>query len=239
MKNTLLTIAVVFTLAACGKENSGLPPMLPGDGAPAATASAQATMLPPGDPSKPLAEYVVIDSGRLLLALKHTDQPGGPKLEELAMNLSEAYAREQDAFKRQDVLKAIRPEIEALMLSAANQRHLAMDYDAGQYQVNSYDFQSHAFTLTQMEDSQSDRYFSDQRSATVMFPNSRDFTQLVVNDEAVARQIEALRQRGGMKMRVYFHVGGFDALNNSLKARVMAVSLLAPDGTVLATRKGA
>lgn len=239
MKNTLVITAVVFALAACGKENSGLPPMLPGDSAPAATANAQAAFLPPGDPSKPLAEYAVINNGHLLLALKHLDQPGGPKLEELASNLSEAYASEQDAFKRQDKLKAIQPEIEALLLSATNQRHLAMDYDAGEYQVKSYDFQSHAFALTQLEDNQSHRYFTDQRSATVVFPNSRDFVQLAVTDEALARQIEALRQRGGMTMRVYFHVGGFDALNNSLKARVMAVSLLAPDGAVLATHKGA
>ncbi len=239
MKNPLLIIAVVFTLSACGNEDRSMPAKLRGVTTSTAVASVPGSPYIPGDPSKPLGAYLVIDNGRKLLALKQLDQPGGPKLEELASNLSEAYAREQDAFKRQDILKALRPELDALLLGAATQRHLAMDFDADQYQVNSYDFQRRAFSLTQMEDNQSDRYFPDQGSAKVMFPNSRDFVHLVVDDEAVARKIEALRHSRGMKMRVYFHVGGFDALNNSLKAQVMAVSLIAPDGTVLATRKGA
>lgn len=238
MKSVIHVLALSLLLAACSKDEPKAPPLLPGTGSPVASVDAPAVPLPPGDPSKPLSEYPVIDNGRIFLALQHLYRPGGPKLEELATNLSEDYAREQDAFKRQDKLKAIQPDIELLLQKARDQKHMAMDLDAGPGQVKSFDFQQRAFVLASMEDHNAQHYFSDHRWATVSFHNSQDFRLLDVTEEALAREIESMRPTGRMKLRVYFHVGDMDALSNTLRARVMAVSLLAPDGKVLATHQG-
>lgn len=239
MTKLLSAILVTFALAACDQQVTASPVLPSSDGAapPAQTSAAPALQSLRGDSDKPLSDYLVINDGKLFLALIHLDQPGGPKLEELALALSTKYEREKDGFKRQDILKTITPEIEALLLRAKSQRYLAFDARAAD-QMETYNFQTKSFGLTSFDGESRSHYFSDQRWSTMTFDNSLNFRQMVVTDETAARTIEALRDQRNLTLRTYFFVSGYNALQSTLNAQVMAVSLIGPDGTVLATQQG-
>lgn len=240
MKHAAVLLISSALLVACGQDTASAPAAAPATlpfSAGAVKPEAPQAPRIKGDASRPLEQYQVIDSGDMLLALTHTDRPEGPNLEELATALSERYSRENDGFKRQDILKAIQPEIESLLLKARSQRYLAMDIRAA-YEVETYDFGSKSFELRLFGNSYSRHYFNDHPSASVAFFNKSDFRHMRVEDETAARRIEALRGKDGMTLRVYFFVPGFNSLNSNLDAQVMAVALLDRDGKTIAVQKG-
>ncbi len=241
MKTLTTLLACAALLSACGKDPVPMPPLpssspssLPQTTDMSAASNAHR---PKGDASKPLDQYEVIDGGAMLLALTQTDRPEGPNLQELATALSARYRNEGDGFKRQDILRAIEPDIESLLLKARNQRYLAMDVRAA-YDVETYNFKDKTFELKVFGDRYSNHYFNDHPSATVAFVNKAEFRHMRVDDETVARRIEAMRGKEGMTLRIFFFVAGYNNLQSTLDAQVMATALLDADGKVIAVQKG-
>lgn len=157
--------------------------------------------LPQADRSVPLVNYVKLGSGNQLMFMYYALAGGPVDYEKLAKAYSEEYRQAVDGFKKQDLMKILKPRIDAGIEKARNERyflHTASGYGGsptryGSPFLGNYDFDTKSFPISDSiwsVDAYS--YFSDNPNYKFSFTNGTAFRELKVEDQEVARKIEAM-----------------------------------------------
>lgn len=240
MNIRILSAAIVALLAlpACKKAGGDTPAAT--DGATAMTEQPAAgspsalpnSMLPKADMAKPLSEYQELDSGNQLMFLYVAVSKLPPDFAKLAEAYSKEYRSTSDSFRRNDLLKAIQPQLEQQIAAADSNRYLWVEID--QPSVRAYDFERKGFPIEDF-DRGSYRYFYDNNDYSYDWANGAQVAFAPVPDEAVARQIETLRSSyNPPKLKVFFYIQSADLNSQRVHAYVTRVQLLGKGGSVLA-----
>ncbi|MFT3763460.1 MAG: DUF4852 domain-containing protein [Pseudoxanthomonas sp.] len=240
MRITALSIPMLALLAltACGERN----------GAPAADASAPkgsfaggepepaavqaAPGLPKPDLKKPLDGYPELQSGEQIMFLYVAASRLPPDFPKLAENYSQEYRQTSDSFRRNDLLQAIKPQLEQKISAAAASPYAWMLVDNSV--LGAYDFERKGFPVREF-DHDGNRYFYDNSDYQIAWAN-RDQVQFApVADEAKARELEAMRTQYGNppRAKVYFFAQSADLNRRIVRAFVTRVQIVDKSGRVI------
>lgn len=234
---SLLLVTVSFLMGGCskteetvgaGKNGSKEPSLqeaLSGEGQKMATLAA----LPQADASVPVEKYVPLTSGNQLMFMYYGLSNMPVDYEKVASIYSRDYRATSDAFKKQDILKALTPRIDAEIAKAKELRYYQVEFDAN---LGSYDFNAKGFPVDNSIGPDSYGYFSDNRDYRYSFTNGDKYKLLKVEDEAKARQIEALVEnyrrdyRRRMRLVYYAFAQDADPGNMQINSQIVRIKLV-------------
>lgn len=247
----LCMLALCALLAACGNksDNAGAAaaaapaaasaPTLADATAPKAVAAmkeeAVRAALPKADKATPDEQYVELTSGNQVM-FSYLALAGMPiDYKEVASVYSPDYARQSDEFRKNDLLTALKPKIDAAAADAGQRRYVKMVIDSP---IDKYDFEKKGFPLNgAIWESGSYRYFGDNSAYKIGFLNGASFRYLNVSNEDAARTIEALRSKyDGLHLVLYAFAQQADITSKVVKADIVKVALLDRKGNVLASQ---
>ncbi|MGQ3046520.1 MAG: hypothetical protein ACT6Q8_15995 [Niveispirillum sp.] len=194
----------------------------------------QAAAVPMADKSVPLSSYKAMESGRALMFAHLAADTLPLDYEKIAARISDDYRSEEDVFKKNDLLQALKPAIDAeVTKSKSNMYYYMMDDDG----VSSYDFATKSFQIPRLSTSGNYTYFYDNSSFKLEYSNPVEFSRVEVTDETRARLIEKLRsQARGLMTKVYFFASSTELGSPIVKAEITKVQILDRQGNVLAER---
>ena len=199
MKRTLPALfAIALILSACGKKDADT--TTPDASKPVATSTADlaakaqvkaaAASLPKADPATPAASYVDITSGNQLMYSYIALSGVPPDYAAVAQRISREYTSTDDAFRKQEVLDAIKPQIDAKVSEAKTRRYLRYQIN-GQGALSPYAMDKGAFPA-KFAEAGTYYYMYDNSDYKLGFSNGDGYGMLKVDQEA-ARKIEAAR----------------------------------------------
>jgi hypothetical protein len=235
---TALALGAAIALGACSKSE------LPAASAPAGKASladavsqkskeqAAINALPRGDANTPVSQYKTWNNGNDVMFAYYGFSNMPVDYEKIAQNYSQDFRNTNDDFKKQDILKALRPRIDQEISSAKKDRYIKMTWD--QFRLDKYDFQAKGFPQSELSNSTDFGWNSIGTAYRVDINNGDDFKLFKVSDEAVARMIEEKRAKyQPMNLVLYVYLQDVDPNNLRVKAKVMKISLQDKNGTEL------
>lgn len=235
-------MAGALLLGACGKGGAPATPPASKGGAAAQSAAAKPARderrLPHPDLSTPDSAYVPLTSGTQLMFLYNAFSGLPPDFERMANESSDEYQRTSDAFRKQDLLKALMPQYQARIEDA--KAHPYVLWQADWTHIEHYDMARKGFPLLDslLSDGGSG-YMSDVRGYNFLLGNSEGFRFLSVDDEARAREIEAMMVHTSFPIRIYAFVQAADDQGGrNVRAHVVKVQILERNsGRVLIEQK--
>ena len=239
-----IAILAVLALSACKKddteaspEGASSPSGLLGNATAEATAKAKAAeakaSLPQPDAAKPLAAYTKLESGNQIMFLYVAASKLPPDYAKLASAYSKEFRDTSDAFRQNDLLQAIKPQLEQKIAQASADPYGWMEVDDAR--LGAYDFQRKGFPVGEFEDGRY-RYFNDAYDYKIGWANYSQLAFAPVADEAIARQLESMRTgySNTPRLKIYFFAQGADLDNERVNALVTHVQITDKSGRVLA-----
>lgn len=188
------------------------------------------SVLPKADPATPLDQYVKLTSGNQLMFMYFGLSNMPVDYEEIAKHYSQDFERTSDAFKKQDILKALTPKIDSEIANAKQQRYFIVDTEVS---LGSYDFNQKSFSVKNGLSPNAYFYFYNNSEYKYSFTNGDQFGALKVVDEALARQIESMLSKQRMKLVFYAFAQDADPSNHEIKSQIVKVKLLDGRGNEL------
>lgn len=186
------------------------------------------------DRSKPLASYQELGGGRGLMFAYLAVSTLPVDYEKVAAVASSDYAVTSDEFRKRDLMKALKPGIDAEIEKAKEKKYYYMTVGG---ELDKYDFDNKSFRHRGFVDPTSQIYFQGTAYRYKLnFVNSEQFKQVVVTDEAKARQIETLRATGYSNIiatRVYFFASSAELGEPVVKAEIVKIQLMDLQGNIL------
>jgi hypothetical protein len=233
-------IAILFCsialLQGCSKGDQSTAPASLNDAASPAQAKKaveekKAAAAPKANKSLPIEEYQELNSGKQLLFTYVGISTMPVDYEKIATTISNEYRGQSDEFKKRDILNALKPGVEKEIAKAKEGRYFFMDLDG---KIDKYDFNTKSFTITELNDSASYRYFYDLSEYRLSLINSANFSKLAISDENQARSIEGLRSKyQGLKTRVYFFAADTKLGETTVLGEITKVRVLDGKGNLL------
>ncbi len=232
---------MVANFAACSKTESP-PPSAPSTSSVSATTTTTPSVkVEHADKAVAWSQYQDMNSGLQIAYTYYALSGEMVNYEKLALMASpEKYRLEKDSFKKNDLLNALKPQIDAgiskAKLSEARYFHTVMG-DARD--LDGFDFNTKSFTIMSMPFGDAYRYFDDWSSSYhFTFSNGEKFKTIPIADEAVARKIEALRTNPNaaldLQIVVYFFANDVDVGKTTIKGEIMKVQIQDKKGAVYA-----
>lgn len=180
-------IALVFCVLAgsvllgCGKKEESAPQAaMP---SPAATVQA-ANALPIADPSVSLDSYQRLTTEHLVY-LRHALSSEPVNYEQIAWQVSPEFRSSTDAFKKKDLLEALKPQVDAKLADAKKSwRYLYVDFKPGDVFLGHYDLDKKSFPIYGIG------------SSNIFLTNGDAYKHLPMPDESRAREVEAAIAKG-------------------------------------------
>ncbi|TXH65322.1 MAG: DUF4852 domain-containing protein [Thermomonas sp.] len=242
IKPVFITILAVLALSACKKDDAkadaaAAPGGLLGNAAAEASAKANAeeakTALPQPDAGKPLSAYTELESGNQIMFLYVAASKLPPDFKKLASAYSKEYRDTNDAFRQNDLLQAIKPQLEQKIAQASADPYGWMEVDDAK--LGAYDFQRKGFPVGEFEDDRY-RYFNDAYDYKIGWANHPQLAFAPVADETIARQLESMRTgySNTPRLKIFFFAQSADLDNERVKALVTRVQITDKSGRVLA-----
>lgn len=236
----LLPILAILALSGCSKgDDAGSDPanegagsargIFGGDGRDEAPASTPG--LPRPDMKKPLGDYPELQSGQQIMFLYTAASRLPPDFAKLAEHYSRDYRNTSDSFRKNDLLQAIKPQLEQQIAAAAASPYAWMP--VGNAQLGAYDFERKGFPVNEF-DNDGQRYFNDNYGYKLSWANRDQVRFATVPDEAQARELESLRTRHRLGLKVYFFAQSANLNSQTIEAHVTRVQVVDRDGRVLA-----
>lgn len=236
----VLAICATVLLPACSKKEEASSASQVAEPAPATIADATSVKktqevvkektepaIPLADRSTPLTSYRELDGGRRLIFAFLAVSPLPLDYQKVATLTSTEYATERDEFRKRDLMQALKPQIDAEIEQAKANKYYFLTIGGG---LDKYDFESKSFRHREFIDPTSKIYFQGATSDYRLgFVNSEQFRQVVVVNEATARQIETLRATGdanAMATRVYFFASAVELDGTVVKAEIVKIQLI-------------
>ncbi len=188
--------------------------------------------LPKGNADTPLDQYVPLTSGNQLMLFYYGISNMPVDYEKIAQGYSQEYRATSDVFKKQDMLKALKPRIDAEITRAKNTRYFRIEDVAT---LANYDLNAKAFPVNDaLLTAGGFGYFNDNGEYKYTFSNGEDFKNLKTTDEGKAREIESMLTKfRPMKIVYYAYAQDIDSSTLQIKAQIMKVRLLDASGNEL------
>ena len=186
-------------------------------------AQAAVAAMPQGNVNTPLADYKELTSDNDIMFAYYALSSIPVDYDKVLMSYSEDYRRASDEFKKQDILKALKPKIDQEIAVAKNARYLKMTWNG--FKLKKYDFQAKAFPQDDLENNSNLGW--QNYGYRLAFTNGDNFKLFKVEDEAKARLIEEKRSKyEQFNLVVYVYAQDADLNNKFVKSQVMRISLL-------------
>ena len=245
IKPVSIAILAVLALSACKKDDANTdvaggtsaPSGLLGNATAEASAKAKAAeaqaALPQPDAGKPLAAYTELESGNQIMFLYVAASKLPPDFTNLARAYSKEFRDTSDAFRQNDLLQAIKPQLEQKIAQASADPYGWMEVDDAR--LGTYDFQRKGFPVGEFEEGRY-RYFNDAYDYKIGWANYSQLAFAPVADETIARQLESMRTgySNTPRLKIYFFAQSADLDNERVKALVTRVQVTDKSGRVLA-----
>lgn len=208
----------------------------PGNAQASSSATAQTNLAKP-DPNTPDSSYVTITNGNQLMFLYTALSGLPPDWDSMAGQYSNDYSRANDAFRKHDLMAALKPKMQAAITDA--KAHPYIIWNAGNPQLSPYDFTRKGFPVGSGQiDPGGYVYMYGNTNYHLTFTNGSAFQFLPVPDENVAKQIEQQRSSyNNMSLRVFAFAQSADPSNDTIDAVITKVQLLGPHNEVLLEEK--
>lgn len=187
-----------------------------------------------GDKSLPNEHYQPLSSGHQLMYAYLALSTDPINYERVAKMLSNEYRIEQDEFKRRDLMMAtLKPAIDKNLEKAKQNKYYSIEI-GHRLLLQRYDFESKSFLIKAFSTEAYSQYFDDNTNYRLKFSNADLFKKLVVQDENMARKIEALRQsQDELKVKVYIFANDTELGQPYINAEIMRIQVLDINGKPL------
>lgn len=183
--------------------------------------------LPEGNASTPLSQYKELTGDNDIMFVYYALSSLPVDYDKVLMSYSDDYRRASDEFKKQDILKALKPKLDQEIAAAKNARYLKMTWD--NFSLRKYDFQAKGFPNELSNGSN-----LGWGAYRLAFTNGDNFKFYKVEDEAKARMIEEKRSKyETLNLVVYVYAQDADLNEKYIKTQVMKVALQDKHGTEL------
>ncbi|WP_348946307.1 DUF4852 domain-containing protein [Chitinibacter sp. FCG-7] len=159
-----------------------------------AAAQAAAPTLPLGDKAFPLNQYTEVSNSLPIVQAYYVLNGMPAKFDLMAALASNDYARENDSFKKQDLLKVIQPKLEQQMAALKAKPYMVIDISV---KLGAYDFNKKGFPINGISEDGFLSYRDVGAAYALKFSNANDYSFFANADESSAREIEALRNSQG------------------------------------------
>ena len=241
IKPVSVAILAVLALSACRKDDANTdaagasaPTGLLGQATAEAKVAEAKAALPQPDAGKPLASYPELKSGQQIMFFYVAASRLPPDYAKLAASFSQEYRDTGDSFRKNDLMQAIKPQIEVKIAEAKATPYGWMDIDDSD-NLGSYDFERKGFPVSEFASGRT-RYFGDAYEYKITWINHPQLAFAPVADEAAARQLEAMRANYGDKprLKIYFFAQSADLNDQLVNALVTRVQITDKFGRVLA-----
>ena len=246
MRKTILMLmtASVLALSAC-KQDSKNTDAGSGTDRPAATgvlgaaadkakAKTVAATVPQPDATKPLSSYPEVDSGMQIMFLYVAASRLPPDFTKLAETYSSEYRETNDSFRKNDLMQAIKPQLEEKIAVAKSMPYGWMDIDDSD-NLGAYDFERKGFPIEEFQSGRY-RYINDAYQYKLTWANHGQVAFAPVPDETTARQLESMRTNYSNKprLKIYFFAQSADLNEQKVNAIVTRVQITDKSERVLA-----
>lgn len=240
MRNALVIAGVLaLSLVGCGEKNETTTSGAPVEASQVTAASQEAPAAKPhGNKNTAVSDYSELDSALPLIMTYYNLTGLPPAFDEMAKLVSADYANENDAFKKQDIFKVLKPKLQTDMQALTARPYLVL---SDRVSLSPYDVNQRMFPVSGTPIDQENLFFPDSayvisRYAMVL-ENRTEFSTFKVSDENKAREIESVRsQQPSQEYEAKFYLYARDAkdLQGSKRVyfEVMKVVVKKPDGTV-------
>lgn len=243
-KTMLLMLVLALVISGCSKEKEGAPigafarPTKENTSQPffKEPVAASVSRLPLADTSTPWTSYVKMEDGNQVMFMYYALSGLPVDYEKIASHYSQDYLVTSDGFKRQDILKALQPRIDAEIKKAKSNRYFIYTITGAlKHTLQPYNFTSKSFSLNRnIWASGSYSYFRDNPSYKFSFTNGEDFKELHVENAEVARKIEGLISGSeDATLTIYAFVQDADPSKGQLKAQIVTMQFTDAQGNVL------
>lgn len=194
-----------------------------------------------GDANTPDAQFVELKDPNQLMALYFALAGSPLDYEQIAKNYSEEYKDAKDAFKKQDIVTALKPKIDAEIGNAKSLRYWRETIELN---VQSYDVTKKSFGVRNNYDVLNRIAFNTGAGgwSNATFPHAYIYTNfdsydsIVVTDEKVARQIEQLISKSSpIKAELFMYAQ--NAVDNEVRMQILKMKLTDGKGNELITIK--
>jgi hypothetical protein len=233
----LISAFACAVLCGCGSspKSTILPTLAPDIRRPSAApgvAAANYSNLPKADTGAPDTQYVELDSGYRTGALFYSLSEMPPDYEKLAVAASQEYRSTSDAFRKRDLMQALKPQIDQRIQSYKDprNRYFTAKISNG-LPLGHYDFKSSSFPFTQDLSSATYHYFNDASYFSYAFTNGSAFQRFPLSEEQKAKEIEDLVTKGLAYQGdaiVYMFAQGADTANNRVLMQIVRMVLHGP-----------
>ncbi len=233
----VIVAGLLTVLAACGesKKEAKAPTLRDATPAVATDAVKKAPVEKTrevADKSTPLESYKTLNSGDQIM-YAYLGLSGMPiDYPAIARKVSKEYSSSGDEFRKNDLLTALKPKIDAAVGEAKKQRYWKISIDEP---IEKYDFERKGFPLSSSVAGEgSYRYFNENSEYRLAFTNGSKFKTLTNISEDTARRIEGLRsQYGKLELVVYCFAQDTAVSATTVNAEIVKVVLATKAGEVL------
>lgn len=201
--------------------------------------------LPKGNPSTPLSQYQEIKSNKQLAYIYLSFNDSERANTQVAESFDIATYNEKEPFKKKDLVEKVKNSISSDVAKAKEDHYYYIDIEAdGGRVIHDYDVSTKSFKIVGIEfDTKSYNLpynIGGKPGAPfgIKFSNGVKFSQLKVEDEALARKISSLIQDPeNYKVNVYFFTQGDSRGQTVSWGEIMKVQVTDKEGNVLAEIK--
>lgn len=226
MKQFMMGLALCLALAGCNHSSqdptatgSTNPTSQSGNGSTAEAHPFGQSAVSQVDRSTPLSNYTKADDPSWLTYVFISRMDPQPSDDEKMKLFSAEYFNTQDTFKKHDLLASELPQVNATLAKYKSQSYYVLQTDSP-YGFGTifqpYDFASQSFHIQNCGTSP---YFGNQGIKLLLHP-SPSMCDVKVTDTGIARSIEDLRSKLGLRLNFtfYFFVDGIEKDQNLINA---------------------
>jgi hypothetical protein len=246
----VFVIAVAFMIISiamslgCGTKKIAKEASESGKSAQQDTNKMAETKLPVGDKYHSFNEYRMLSSGNQIMFLYYGFLNSPPPYEKIAEEYSEEYKKANDAFKKQDIINALKKQIDQEIAASKNSPYV---YTQFRVTLHPYDMDKKGFGIIDLEDqiitlakghtmkspnSEISRKFSDNYSYRFTYTNTNEYAFWRIEDQEKARKIESLRSNNDeMKMKIYSYAQV--AEQNVVKMQILKIQFYDSKGNLI------
>jgi hypothetical protein len=188
--------------------------------------------LPQADRNVPDSQFVELNTGYQIGALFYALSGLPPDYEKLAMAASQEYRSTSDAFRKRDLMQALKPQIDQQIQAYKDPRNRYFTAKVGSgLPLGHYDFKTSSFPFTQDLSPDTYHFFSDAGFYSFAFTNGSAFQTFPLADEQKAKDVEDQVTKGLTYQGdavAYMFAQGVERANNRVLMQIVRMVLHGP-----------
>lgn len=185
------------------------------------------------DPNKPFDTYPEIKGGQQLMFQYVAASGLPPDFSKLAEVFSQEYRRSNDSFRRNDLMQALKPQMEQLVAAAKAEPYGWLVVNSPE--LGAYDFERKGFPIGSLQNHGVLHFNDEAYTYGITWSNAEQMAFAPVENETTAREIEANRSSYNKSpyVKVFFFSEGADLNGEDVKGRITQVQIVDRSGRIL------